>query len=160
MDSKVFSMNVLYPVIADVISKGDLFSMTVKGNSMFPLLRDERDTVYFSSLEGRKIRRGDIVLHERRNGKFIMHRVYKVCNDGTLSIVGDNQAQIEHGVEPSQLRAYVPFVIRKGKKINCEKGALRHIMVAYMLFRTKCPWLAFNLLYLCVRFCRLFKRKK
>lgn len=159
MDSKSFSFNAIYPVISEVISKGDLFAMTVNGVSMMPLLRDGLDTVYFSSLDGRKIRRGDIVLYERANGQFIMHRVYKVCKDGTFSIVGDNQVQIEQGVTQNQLRAYVPLIMRNGKKINCKKGMLRRIMVLYMLIRTKNEHLGYSLLYYC-RKIKNFGRKK
>ncbi len=158
MNEKSFSIGSLYPVIYRVISDGDVFPVIVNGSSMLPLLRHGLDTVYFSSIEGRKIRRGDIVLFERNDGKFVMHRVYKVHKNGTFSFVGDNQVAIEHNVTKDMLRAYVPFVIRKGKKINCEKGFVRTVMIMYMLLRTKHHRLAYGILNIIYKISKLFSK--
>ena len=48
--------------------------VTVKGTSMEPFLHDGKDLVFFSCLP-KKIRRGDILLFQRDNGSFAMHRV-------------------------------------------------------------------------------------
>ena len=158
MNNKTFSINALFPVIQQVIDEGGVFPVTVNGSSMLPLLRHGLDTVYFSSLEGRKIRRGDIVLFERTDGYFVMHRVYKVQKDGTYSFVGDNQVAIEHGVTYDRLRAYVPYVERKGKKINCAKGTVRTLLIMYMLLRTKHHRLAYGMLRTVEKIYKLFQK--
>ena len=131
----------LFPLIEESLRAGQEVYMTVRGNSMSPFLQDGRDQVVFAPLGERKIRRGDIVFYQRDNGQFVMHRVYRVAQDGVLSIVGDAQWTLERGIRPAQLRAFVPRVIRKGKEISCEKGLWHGLMSLYLL-RIRFPRLA------------------
>ncbi len=128
----------LYPVMREVLSDGGTFSITVRGNSMLPFLRDLRDQAVFAPLAGRKIKRGDIVFYQRASGQFVMHRVYRVDKSGVLTMLGDAQWTLETGIAPEQLRAYVIKVVRKGKEIGCENGAWRALMTLYML-RIRAP---------------------
>ena len=90
--------------------------LIVTGGSMNPFLIQGRDTVYLSRLE-RPARRGDILLYQRDNGKYILHRVWRVEKDGTLTIVGDAQTQLERGIRQDQIIAVVTAVIRKGQRM-------------------------------------------
>lgn len=90
--------------------------LVVSGGSMTPFLIHGRDTVWLSRLE-RPARRGDILLYQRRSGSYVLHRVWKVCPDGTCTMVGDAQTQLEHGIGADQVIAIVTAVERKGKKI-------------------------------------------
>ena len=90
--------------------------LIVTGGSMNPFLIQGRDTVYLSRLE-RPARRGDILLYRRDNGKYILHRVWRVEKDGTLTIVGDAQTQLERGIRQDQIIAVVTAVIRKGQRM-------------------------------------------
>ncbi len=129
----------LYPVMKEVLDEGGTFSITVRGNSMYPFLRDLRDQAVFASLANRKIRPGDIVFYQRASGQFVMHRVYKVDSNGIMTIVGDAQWTLEPGIRPNQLRAFVIKVVRKGKEIDCEKGFWRNLMATYMRLRIRVP---------------------
>lgn len=133
------SMSDFYPLISEAISRGQSVRLKVRGNSMYPFLKDGRDTVVFSPFGGRKIRRGDIILFERSGGQLVMHRVYAVGRDGALTMVGDNQIDLETEVLPGQLVAYVAEIERKGKNINCEKGTVRRLMTLYMRLRVRHP---------------------
>ena len=61
--------------------------LLVTGNSMAPFLVDRRDTVYLSGIR-RPLRRGDIVLYQRRSGAYILHRICRREGD-TFTIAGD-----------------------------------------------------------------------
>ena len=129
----------LYPVMREVLDEGGTFTITVRGNSMAPFLRDMRDQAVFAPLAGRAICRGDIVFYQRDSGQFVMHRVYAADASGVLTIVGDAQWTLEAGIRPDQLRAYVARVVRKGREVNCEKGRWRALMTLYMLLRIRTP---------------------
>ena len=138
-----FSMKDIGPLIEEMVGQGDIFRLTVSGNSMMPFLRNNRDEVVFASLEGRTLKRGDILLFRRREGTYVMHRLFRREKDGTYTFIGDHQYKIEEGIYPDQIKAYVPYAFRDGRKIDCEKGFLRSVMTAYMIFRVHCPGAAY-----------------
>ena len=134
-----FSMKDIGPLIEEVVGQGDVFRLTVSGTSMMPFLRNNRDEVIFAPLEGRTLKRGDILLYKRREGTYVMHRLYRIEKNGTYTFIGDHQYKTEEGIRRDQIKAYVPYVIRDGRKIDCEKGFLRGVMTDYMVFRVHCP---------------------
>lgn len=89
--------------------------LVISGSSMTPFLHHGRDTVYLSRLE-RPVRRGDMLLYQRRNGAYVLHRVWKVCPD-SYTMVGDAQTQLEPGIRDEQIIAIVTAVRRKDKKV-------------------------------------------
>lgn len=131
----------IYPLIAETLEAGGEVYITVRGNSMSPLLQDGRDQAVFAPLNNRQIRRGDIVFYQRDNGQFVMHRVYQVDAGGVMTMLGDAQWTLEPDIRPDQLRAFVPRVVRKGKEISCESGFLHGLMKMY-LWRIRFPRMA------------------
>ena len=134
-----FSMRDIGPLIEEIVGQGDVFRLTVSGTSMMPFLRSNRDEVVFAPLEGRKLKRGDILLFQRRDGTYVMHRLYRIEKDGTYTFIGDHQYKVEEGIRREQIKAYVQYAFRDGKKIDCEKGFLRSVMTDYMVVRVHCP---------------------
>ena len=92
--------------------------LVVSGSSMTPFLRHGQDTVYLSRLT-RPVRRGDILLYQRRNGGYVLHRVWKVCPDSYI-MVGDAQNMLEYGIRDDQIIAIVTAAERRGK--DCGPG--------------------------------------
>ena len=92
--------------------------LLISGNSMSPFLIHGRDTVFLSRMT-RPVRRGDMLLYQRANGAYVLHRVYAVTPAG-YTMVGDAQTVLETGIRPEQVIAIVTKVIRKGK--NMEPG--------------------------------------
>ena len=88
--------------------------LIVSGRSMTPFLVPGRDTVYLSRLE-RPVQRGDILLYQRDSGQYVLHRVWKVEKDGSFTMVGDAQTELEPGIRENQIIAIVTSVVRKGK---------------------------------------------
>ncbi len=76
----------------------------VVGVSMRPFLRTG-DTVLLDPITA-PVRAGDILLFQRPDGKYVLHRVVKCCRDGSFLLLGDNQMMPEP-VQPEQLRAIV-----------------------------------------------------
>ncbi len=106
------SMQELLPIIGDLLENGKTIQLKVTGNSMLPLLRDRRDSVFLVAPEN--VKKYDIVLFLRDSGEAIMHRIVKY-QDGGYIIVGDNQIASEGPVMPSQVVAKVSAVCRYGK---------------------------------------------
>ena len=90
--------------------------LVISGYSMAPFLVHGRDTIYLSRLT-RPIRRGDAVLYRRDSGQYVFHRVYRVA-DGTLTMVGDAQTELEYGIRPEQVIAIMTKARRKEKDLT------------------------------------------
>ena len=101
----------------------------IRGVSMRPFLRDA-DFAYLIPLRG-KLKRGDMVLYQRRNDQYVLHRIYKVLKNGSYLLLGDSQMEPEP-VEAGQLRAKVSFVRCLGQQ--CRPGSFRWWFFAV-------PWL-------------------
>ena len=101
----------------------------VRGVSMRPFLRNA-DFAYLVRLP-EKLKRGDIVLFQRKNDQYVLHRVYNILKDGTYLMLGDGQFEPEP-VSAEQLRAKVSFV-RIGQE-TCKPGSFRWWFFAV-------PWL-------------------
>lgn len=101
-------------VLRELTEEGRTVSMLIAGNSMSPYLIHRRDYIWFQKPR-RELRKGDMVFYQRSTGQFVMHRICKVCRDGTYDIVGDSQTEIEHGISRQQIFALVVQVQRKGR---------------------------------------------
>lgn len=103
-------------LLKELTEQGKEVSLLISGNSMFPFLVHQRDYISFRK-PTRKLRKGDMVFYQRKNGQYIMHRICGVKPEGYY-IVGDAQQLIEGPVEESQIFAIVTRVKRKEKWIG------------------------------------------
>lgn len=102
--------------LRELTEQGKEVSLLISGNSMSPFMVHQRDTICFKKPD-RELKKGDMVFYQRANGQFIMHRIWKVKEDG-FYIVGDAQQEIEGPVKREQIFAVVTKVKRKGKWIE------------------------------------------
>ena len=87
--------------------------LAVSGSSMTPFLIPGRDTVYLSKVSS-PLKRGDMVLYRRDNGRYVLHRILRT--DGELyTMLGDAQTVPEPGIRSDQILAVVSAVRRKGR---------------------------------------------
>lgn len=93
----------------------DTLPLQITGSSMTPFLAPGRDSVLLRKPPAR-LHRGDIALYRRGNGTYVMHRVYRCARDGTYSMLGDAQQQLEHEIRREQVLAVVCAAQRKGKE--------------------------------------------
>ena len=102
--------------LRELIEQGHEVSLPVAGGSMTPFLGDGRDRVFLRTPD-RPLRRGDVVLYQREDGTYVLHRIHRVRGD-VYDIVGDAQSEIERGVRRDQVFAVVTRAERKGKLIG------------------------------------------
>jgi hypothetical protein len=88
-------------------------AVPVAGTSMVPFLRDG-DTVYLD-LPDSPLKKGDIVLYTRANGRYILHRIQRVLPDGGYVMVGDAQQELELIPDRAQIHARVTSARHKGR---------------------------------------------
>lgn len=87
----------------------------VVGTSMCPFLHPG-DTVYLE-LPRRSLKKGDIVLFSREDGRYILHRIVGLVPEGEYLLLGDNQTRPEP-VRPERIHAIAGAVCRNGKKLT------------------------------------------
>ena len=94
----------------------------VTGDSMRPLLRHLRDGVIL--VPPWRIRRGDIVLFDRQNGRCALHRVLRAGKTG-FTMAGDAQWHLEENLPYGQIVGVVSCIDRGGRKIPRENLFLK-----------------------------------
>ncbi len=92
------------------------------GSSMKPLLHHMRDRVEIKP--GLKVQLGDIVLYDRQDGRYALHRVVRKKRD-CFTMVGDNQWYIDDNLAYDQIVGVVTAVERNGKRIARGNGFLK-----------------------------------
>lgn len=100
----------------------------IKGVSMRPFLRDQ-DMAYLIPVED-PVRPGDILLFQRPDGRYILHRVHRLLGNGTYLMLGDSQRGTEI-IGEDALRGKVSFVRIQDR--NVAPGSFRWWFFAY-------PW--------------------
>ena len=103
------------------LSKNGQAFIRVTGTSMQPLLHHLRDGVAIVPPE--KIRWSDIVLFDRQNGRYALHRVIKKGKTG-FTMAGDNQWYMEK-LPYDQIVGVVSDIQRKGRWVPCNNILLR-----------------------------------
>ncbi len=129
--------NMFFAIVEDYVGKGIPVTLQVKGNSMFPLLRNERDLVEFHPYNDGELKRGAIVLFRTDSG-FIMHRIIKRSGNNFI-IRGDGICKNCEYTTLKDIIAIVKTVTRislKGRKkvIRCDSFKWRAISNIWLLF--------------------------
>ncbi len=115
--NKTVAMEDIIPLIKEQIEKDGEVTFTPKGNSMFPMLRNNKDTVTIEKAVF-PLKKYQIPLYVRENGAYVLHRVVKVEKDGYV-MRGDNQFMDEHGITEAQIIGVVSRFTRKNKTYYC-----------------------------------------
>lgn len=103
--------------VVEMINSGATVQIMVRGYSMYPLFVPNRDWAVIKKADTSKIKRGDVVLYRRDQGKLVLHRVWKRNKKGFF-MVGDNQSIIEGPIREDQLIGILIEVIRNNRKIS------------------------------------------
>lgn len=112
---QIVEMRKLEPAIREIVCAGGTVRLTVTGQSMLPTLVEKRDSVILTKPD--KLKKNDIILYQRSNGAYVLHRIVKVKKDH-YHLCGDNQMAVEFPIYPDQIIAVVSAIIRKGKLIE------------------------------------------
>jgi len=119
-DKKIVSMESLVPLIKESIENNGNCPITVTGDSMNPLLINRVSQVRFS--KATNVKRGDMVLFQRINGGYVLHRVVKCEGNGCYTICGDAHTMLEKNIKQSQIIAVVDSFARKKHWIKTSNG--------------------------------------
>lgn len=106
----------LMPLIRERLAAGQTIRyLPFRGISMLPMLRQGKDQVELSPLP-EKLKKYDLPIYQYPSGKYVMHRVVKVRQDGYVCL-GDNTYSYEY-IKPDQMIAVVS-AFRRGDKRIC-----------------------------------------
>ncbi len=145
------AMAELLPMIEDSFRQGLTVTLGVTGNSMVPLFRHKRDSVILSPCDPLALKRGDVPLYRRPDGKFVLHRILRVKKE-TYTLAGDAQHELEVGLPKTCVLAVMTGFVRKGKTVSCRSIPYRMYSTLWMWLRPMRPYL--------FRVARLRRRKK
>ncbi len=84
------------------------------GTSMHPLIRSGRDLLVILPPNGR-LKKYDIPLYKRDNGRYVLHRVLKVRKDDYV-ICGDNRYARECGISDRHVIGVLSSIVRNGRE--------------------------------------------
>ena len=97
------------PLIKECLAAGRSVRFSPKGTSMLPMIRQGIDKVVLSPLPD-KLKKFDLPLYQRKNGQYVLHRIIKIKD--TYTCIGDNQFELEHGLQHDQMIGVVSAFTR------------------------------------------------
>ena len=101
--------------IEDILNERGFYISTTVGTSMYPMLRNRRDTVVIRPVTG-KLKKYDIPLY-RRGDDYVLHRIIGNSEQGYV-ICGDNCLHREYGITDNEIIGVLSEVIRGSKQVN------------------------------------------
>ncbi len=111
-------------LMLSLLEQGLEVSVKVTGDSMYPLWKHKRDTIILKKCEEGILKRGEIPLYRRRNGKLVIHRIIRV-NQDSYDLCGDAQTQVEYNLPKENVIAVVKAFTRKGRSYSCRDLSYR-----------------------------------
>ncbi len=116
LPEKDVRMEQLLPIFEEALRAGKSVRFMPRGVSMKPMLRQGKDGVILSPAP-QKLKKYDLPLYRRPDGKFLLHRIIAVQDDHYVCC-GDNQCEPESPVYHSQVIAVVTAFTR-GERLIC-----------------------------------------
>ncbi len=100
----------------DIIERNGRLIYTCIGDSMRPLIRQDKDLLIIEKTYGR-LKKYAVPLYKRDNGQYVLHRILKVRNDDYV-ICGDNRYRKEYGITDQHIIGVLAAVVRDGEEIS------------------------------------------
>ena len=97
------------------LERNGILIYTNRGDSMMPLLRENRDLIHIRRVNGR-CRKYDVPLYKRDSGQYVLHRILKVRKNDYV-ICGDNRCNKEYGITDRHIIGVLSGIIRDGREI-------------------------------------------
>ena len=100
----------------EILAKEGRLIYSNVGDSMLPLIRQNRDLVVIERPAGR-LRKFDVPLYRRDSGQYVLHRVLKV-RENDYVLCGDNRCSRETGITDRHVLGVLTAVIRDRKELS------------------------------------------
>ena len=111
--------------IREALQKYGKVIQPVKGDSMFPMLDDEKDAVELIPVRN-ELQKYDLPLYQRPDGKLVLHRIIEVNKKYYLTC-GDNRTRVEK-VPKDWVIAVASGFYKNGAYVSCQdEGYLSYI---------------------------------
>lgn len=128
----IISERDLFPEIEKVLKEGKFVRFTVSGNSMWPLIIHNRDSVLLTSCEKINLKKGDIILFYVGQGHHMLHRITSIKQGGYIT-TGDGNLHRDGFIPVENVIAKVEKIYRKDKIINCNRWYWKFIFRLWMM---------------------------
>lgn len=123
------------------MESGGKARLVVTGWSMHPTFRNRKDVVFLIPVS-RELKKGDLILYQRKSGQYVLHRIVSRPKNGAFICCGDNQWEKEP-VTLEQVIAVTDGFIRGGKEFpENTRGYRLWVSFWLMLFPVRRPILA------------------
>ena len=98
------------------LQKNGKLIYTNVGDSMMPLIRQDKDLLVIKKRPNSRLKKYDVPLYRRDSGQYVLHRILKVRPHDYL-ICGDNRWHTESGITDRHIIGVLSEVVRNGKSI-------------------------------------------
>ena len=109
--------------IEEQLEQNGVYVSTTVGFSMKPMLRSRRDRVVLLPVKDKVLKKWDVPIYHRPDGKYILHRIIAVRDDHYV-IRGDNTYAKEY-VPKEWVLGYVSEFYRGKRHVSAENRAYR-----------------------------------
>ena len=103
--------------IEDALNEEGVYVSTTSGVSMYPMLRNRRDTIIVKPPTA-PLKKYDVPLY-RRGDDYVLHRIIGKDDRGYI-ICGDNCINKEYGITENQIIGVLVGFYRDGNEVNME----------------------------------------
>lgn len=107
----------------EVIAQEGKLIYTNVGDSMLPLIRQDKDLLIIEKTSGR-LKKYDVPLYRRDSGQYVLHRILKVRQHDYI-LCGDNRYHRESGITDRHIIGVLTAVVRDGKEISVKDWRYR-----------------------------------
>lgn len=131
--------------IEEQLQKNGLYVSTTSGWSMKPMLRDRRDRIIVLPVGDQTLKKWDLPMYRRPDGKYVLHRIIGVRADHYI-IRGDNTYQKEI-VPKAWILGYVSEFYRGNRHVLSTARSYRFYAATWnFIYPIRHVWHSFRML--------------
>ena len=130
---------VMMEEIRTLVSDGKTVSLTVRGNSMNPMIVDRRDSMTLGPWKDSDLRRGCVALVRDKRGEYLIHRIIH-RNGNQLTLLGDGNIRITEKADIDDVIAIMHSLERKGRTITTDSILWKTYSWAWMFLEPVRRW--------------------
>lgn len=105
------------------ISRTGKLIYTNVGDSMMPIIRQNRDLLIIEKVNGR-LKKYDVPLYKRDSGQYVLHRILRVRKNDYV-MCGDNRCNKEYGITDRHIIGVLTGIVRDGKTVSVNNKKYR-----------------------------------